>query len=103
MKFILAGNHKQYQDCIRELKLRPEEARYIGRYLDALGLRPDAEDVITYGTWFENDWAYHVLKYFKMHQEITKKYAKNNHAEGATRLRKKFVGSRTTKQQKEKS
>lgn len=66
MKYILAGNYRQYKDCIYELKLKPQQAHYISHPHKAMGIKLESEkDIITYGTWYELPWAQEALERLK--------------------------------------
>lgn len=53
MKFVVAGNHEQFQNWCYETKTKPREAIYVDSPEKLFGMRLKAEDVFRYGTYYE--------------------------------------------------
>lgn len=52
MKFVIAGNHEQYKQYLRENQISAQEAIYLHDSYQLRGFR-EAE-IIRTGTWWEN-------------------------------------------------
>jgi len=61
MKFVIAGNYRQFTNYCRENRLQPnKDVRYVGRPEDTRGVRN--VEIIKYGTWWENPAANDILE-----------------------------------------
>jgi hypothetical protein len=50
MTFVYAGNYREYQYYLNEMKLTPKEARYIHDEVNLWGIHK--AKIIKYGTWY---------------------------------------------------